>query len=162
MARRLTGLALAGGGPLGAIWEIGALVALDEALVGLDFAECDVLVGVSSGAFIAAGLANGISPRAMYDMFIGNGEADDPFEPSLLMQPAFGEYLMRLATLPHAVVEGFDEWLGTPSVRQVGAGIEKLGRALPTGMFDSGRMGEYLARLLTLPGRSDDFRRGQA
>jgi NTE family protein len=158
MARRLTGLALAGGGPLGAIWEIGALVALDEALVGLDFAECDVLVGVSSGAFIAAGLANGISPRAMYDMFIGDGEADDPFEPSLLMQPAFGEYLMRLATLPDAVVEGLDEWLGMPSVRQVGAGIEKLGRTLPTGIFDSGRMGEYLARLLTLPGRSDDFR----
>ena len=27
---------MAGGGPLGAIWEIGALVALDEALLGLD------------------------------------------------------------------------------------------------------------------------------
>ena len=64
MSRRKQGIALAGGGPLGAIWEIGALVALDEALVGIDFADCDVYVGVSSGSFVAAGLANGISPRA--------------------------------------------------------------------------------------------------
>ena len=31
------GLALAGGGPAGAVYEIGALRALDEALVGVDF-----------------------------------------------------------------------------------------------------------------------------
>ena len=33
------GLALAGGGPLGAIYEIGALCALDESLEGLSFTE---------------------------------------------------------------------------------------------------------------------------
>ena len=33
------GLALAGGGPLGAIYEIGALCALDEALAGLDLTQ---------------------------------------------------------------------------------------------------------------------------
>ena len=33
--RRLVGLALAGGGPEGAIWEIGALRALDEVLAHL-------------------------------------------------------------------------------------------------------------------------------
>ncbi|MGA2568759.1 MAG: patatin-like phospholipase family protein, partial [Pseudolabrys sp.] len=62
MTRRRRGVALAGGGPLGAIWEIGALVALDEALLGLDLADADIYVGVSSGSFIAAGLANGMTP----------------------------------------------------------------------------------------------------
>ena len=64
------GIALAGGGPLGAIYEIGALVALEKALKGLTLTDLDVYVGVSSGGFVAAGLANGISPREMHAMFI--------------------------------------------------------------------------------------------
>ena len=40
------GLALAGGGPLGAIYEIGALCALEEAVVSLDFNALDGYVGV--------------------------------------------------------------------------------------------------------------------
>ena len=53
------GIALAGGGPLGGIYEIGALAALEEALLGIKLTECDVYVGVSSGAFVAAVLASG-------------------------------------------------------------------------------------------------------
>jgi predicted acylesterase/phospholipase RssA len=55
-------LALAGGGPLGAIYEIGALCALEESLDGLNFTHLHHYVGVSAGGFIAAGLANGMSP----------------------------------------------------------------------------------------------------
>ena len=82
MAHGKCGIALAGGGPLGAIYEIGALVALDEALVGLDLAACDVYVGVSSGGFFAAGLANGMTPRELYRVFIETEAADNPFEPN--------------------------------------------------------------------------------
>ena len=46
-------LALSGGGPLGAIYEIGALCALDESLLGLDFNRLEHYVGVSAGGFIA-------------------------------------------------------------------------------------------------------------
>lgn len=67
------GLALAGGGPLGGIYEIGALLALSESLDGLDFDDLDVYVGVSSGGFVAAALANGISPPQMYRLFIEDG-----------------------------------------------------------------------------------------
>ena len=52
-----TGLAIAGGGPVGAIYELGALRALDESIDGLRLHELDVYVGVSSGAIIAASLA---------------------------------------------------------------------------------------------------------
>src|ERR1700755_3044534 len=67
---RAVGLALAGGGPLGAIWEIGALCALEEALVGVDFTRMDGYVGISAGGFIAAGLANGMPPRQVCAAFI--------------------------------------------------------------------------------------------
>jgi NTE family protein len=45
------GLALAGGGPLGAIFEIGALCALEEAVPGLDLNALDGYVGVSAGGW---------------------------------------------------------------------------------------------------------------
>lgn len=159
MTRRKRGIALAGGGPLGGIWEIGALVALDEALIGFDPADCDVYVGVSSGGFIAAGLANGLSPRAMYRMFIESEAADDPFEPDLLLRPALSEYLQRLAMLPDLVLAGTRRYIEAPWSRGFFASFQELARALPTGVFDNVGIRDYLARLLSGPGRSNDFRR---
>ena len=59
-------LALAGGGPLGAIYEIGALCALQESLKGINFTGLQHYVGVSAGGVIAAGLANGITPHQLF------------------------------------------------------------------------------------------------
>ena len=44
------GLALAGGGPLGAVYELGVLSALAESLQGIDLNELDVYVGVRPAA----------------------------------------------------------------------------------------------------------------
>ena len=98
--REKLGIALAGGGPLGAIYEIGALVALEKALKGLTLTDLDVYVGVSSGAFLAAGLANGMAPSEMHAMFILDRSHHDPFEPEILLRPAFGEFARRLMRLP--------------------------------------------------------------
>ena len=98
--REKVGIALAGGGPLGGIYEIGALVALQEALMGAEVTDFDVYVGVSSGAFVAAGLANGLSPREMHEMFILDASHSDPFEPGLLLRPAFAEFARRLVEAP--------------------------------------------------------------
>ncbi|MBK6597572.1 MAG: patatin-like phospholipase family protein [Proteobacteria bacterium] len=62
---RSIGLALAGGGPLGAFYELGALHALSEAVDGLDLTALDVYVGVSSGSIVAAALANGFDTTTM-------------------------------------------------------------------------------------------------
>lgn len=158
MPRRKLGVALAGGGPLGAIWEIGALVALDEALVGVDLVDCDVFVGVSAGAFIAAGLANGITPRAMHRMFIESAAADDPFEPDLLMHPAIAEYVKRLALLPQLLAGSVDRWFKAPWPHNLAAALGGLGRSLPTGVFDNAGIGDYLTELFSAPGRTNDFR----
>ena len=63
------GLALAGGGFLGAAYELGALAALAESIDGLELNRLDAYVGVSAGSFVAAGLANGLSPYEMVRMF---------------------------------------------------------------------------------------------
>ena len=159
MTRRMRGIALAGGGPLGGIWEIGALVALDEALLGFDLADSDVYVGVSSGSFIAAGLANGIPPRAMYRMFIESDAADDPFEPDLLLRPALKEYAQRLAALPQLLMTGVRRYFEAPLSRGFFESFRELARALPAGIFDNAGIDEYLAQLFSGPGRTNNFRK---
>lgn len=159
MTRPMRGIALAGGGPLGAIYEIGALIALEEALCGLDLTDCDVYVGVSAGALIAAGLANGLTPRAMHRSFIENETADDPFEPALLLRPAIGEYGRRLATLPALLVSAVRDYLEQPGSKGFFEFFQRLARLAPTGIFDNSRMGAYLTRLFSAPGRLNDFRR---
>ncbi|HEY6088147.1 MAG TPA: patatin-like phospholipase family protein, partial [Burkholderiaceae bacterium] len=155
------GLALAGGGPLGAIYEIGALCALDETLDGLDFSRLAGYVGVSAGGFIAAGLANGMSPRELCAAFIENDSSDggDLFRPSLLMRPAWGEYLHRLAALPGLAAQAALRYaFGRRSLLEA---FERLGRALPTGLLSGAPMERQLARVFSAPGRTNDFRRLQ-
>ena len=151
-------LALAGGGPLGAIYEIGVVMALAEALEGFDFNELDVYVGVSAGGFIAAGLANGLSPAYLYRMFIDSDSAELPFEPEMLLRPAFGEYAQRAASLPGLLLESLREYLGSPLRKDLVASFARISRAIPTGIFDNAGMGSFLTRLFSLPGLSNDFR----
>ena len=160
-AKPRIGLALAGGGPLGAIYEIGALCALDEALDGLDLTQLDGYVGVSAGGFIAAGLANGMTPRELCAAFIESDSSDggDLFRPSLLMRPAWGEYLHRLAALPGLATQALFHY--TFKRRSLLEAFERLGRALPTGLLSGAAMERHLARLFSASGRTNDFRQLQ-
>ena len=152
------GLALAGGGPLGGIYEVGALAALADCLEGLDFNALDVYVGVSSGSFIAAGLANGLTPAEMCRMFIESESHDDPFSPELLLRPAVGEYARRAASLPLLLWGSAWRFLTGPGTGAFLASFAQVGRALPTGLFDNDAIDRYLRRLFAVPGRTNDFR----
>jgi predicted acylesterase/phospholipase RssA len=150
------GLALAGGGPLGAIYEIGVLSALSEALHGFDFNDAEVYVGVSAGSFIAAGLANGYTPQALSRLFIEDAHGEDRFDPALLLRPALREYARRIASLPPLIAEAIWAYVSRPG--NALAALERLGRALPTGLFDGDQIDRYLSRIFSTPGRTNDFR----
>lgn len=165
-ARRI-GLALAGGGPLGAIYEIGALCALEEAIPGLRLNAMRGYVGVSAGAIVAAGLANGMTARQLCAAFIENdaSAASDDISPLLFVQPALAEYAQRLATLPRLAATAGARMLrrALPGrTRHAGAtlagALETLGSALPTGLFSNAPLQARLAEIFSRPGRSDDFR----
>ena len=123
------GLALAGGGPFGAIYEIGALAALEEALEGLELNALDCYVGVSAGSFVAAALANGVTIPEMYRLFIANERGEDAVRPELFTRLAYREYARAL-----------------------------IGRRIPSGFFDNESIHRYLARVFARPGRTNDFR----
>ena len=151
------GLALAGGGPLGAIYEIGALCALEEALGGLDFTQLAGYVGVSAGGFIAAGLANGLTPRRLCRGFIENdGGTDDLVPPAIFVHPAWGEFGARLAALPWRAAQV--AWRVARGAATPLEAAERLAGALPTGLFRTAPIEAHLKRVFSLPGRSDDFR----
>ncbi len=152
------GLALAGGGPLGAIYEIGALCALQDCITGLSVNELDGYVGVSAGGMIAAALANGLTPRQLCAAFIeSQAPLADRIDPDLFMRPAWGEYAQRWASLPWLATQaGFGFALGQRSWL---ASLERLGRALPTGLFSNSALQQRLREVFSAPGRSDDFRK---
>ena len=151
------GLALAGGGPLGAIYEIGALCALQEALDGVDFNALSGYVGVSAGGFIAAGLANGMTPRQLCRAFIENdGPRQDLVRPEQFIRPAWGEFARRGAALPGLLLRaGLRVVFGR---RALLSAVEILGRALPTGLLSPAPLEAQIRRVLSAPGRSNDFR----
>ncbi|MBE7941987.1 MULTISPECIES: patatin-like phospholipase family protein [Ramlibacter] len=151
-------LALAGGGPLGAIYEIGALCALQEALDGLALERLDHYVGVSAGGFLAAALANGLTPRALCASFIENRpEPGDEFDPAWLLVPAWGEFGRRALRLPAALADA--AWQGAVRRRPVAQALQALGPALPVGLFSNEAVEKRLATLFSRHGRSNDFRR---
>ena len=151
------GLALAGGGPLGAIYEIGALCALEESLNGISFNNLHHYVGVSAGGFIAAGLANGLSPRELCAAFIEtDAEPSEVFDPAWLMVPAYNEFLRRSIKLPGLLASSV--WSATFGGKTLLNALEALGPALPTGIFSNDEIDARLTRFFTKPGRTNDFR----
>ena len=151
------GLALAGGGPLGGIYEVGALLALAESLDGVDFNDLDVYVGVSSGGFVAAALANGISPAQMYRLFIDDG-SDATLAPALFLRPAFGEFARRALSVPRLAARAVLDYLRRPLHHSLMESLAMLGRAVPTGLFDQRAIDAFLRRLFASTGRTNDFR----
>ncbi len=157
-ARGKVGLALAGGGPLGGIYEVGVLLALADSLDGADFNDLDVYVGVSSGSFVAAALANGISPAQMYRLFIDDG-VDAALKPELFLKPAFGEFRRCATTLPGLAARAVLQYLRDPFRHGVMESFATLAKAIPSGVFDNRGIDRFLARLLAAPGRTNDFRK---
>src|ERR671917_595948 len=85
-----TALVLGGGGFTGGVYEMGALRAIDLLSVNRTVADFDVYVGTSAGAFVAALLANGITPEQM--MRVVNNQVPTPFRDislDMLLRPNY-------------------------------------------------------------------------
>ena len=162
--RRRTGrgklaIALAGGGPLGAFYALGALHALEEAIGGRALTDFDVYVGVSSGSLVAAGLANGFDTTTLGTTFIHDESTLLPFSPGALLRPAFGEYASRVARIPE-VLAGITRQLSRDPLRSGWAEVMgALGELVPAAVFDNQGLEHYLHAAFTTEGHTDDFRR---
>jgi predicted acylesterase/phospholipase RssA len=152
------GLALAGGAPEGAIYEIGVLRALDEALDGIDFNALPVYVGVSAGAFVAANLANQITTAQNVRAIVKKEPGEHPFVPQTFFMPAVGELLRRGARTPGFLLDAVWDLVRTREATSLFDSVMRLSRVLPLGLFDNEPIREYLETIYSIKGRSNDFR----
>lgn len=153
------GLALAGGGPSGSIYEIGAIRALDEAIEGLDLNDLDIYVGVSAGAFITACLANELTTAQLCRAIVKHEPGEHPFVPENFVTPAFGHYLHSGMRVPRLLAGAIRDLLRRPMDTNLLVPMTRLSRALPVGIFDNEPIRAYLAKIFSMHGRTDDFRR---
>ncbi len=87
---------LGGGGFTGGVYEIGALRALDLLSVNRTVNEFDVYVGTSAGSFVAAAVANGVTPDEMMRVIVQQVPTSFPdARVSALLRPNYREFLRK-------------------------------------------------------------------
>jgi NTE family protein len=157
--RSKSALVLGGGGFTGGVYEIGALRALDLLSVNRTVNEFDVYVGTSAGSFVAAAIANGITPEEMMRVVVQQLPAPYPdVRVGSLLRPNYGEFVskglqipIRLAQLVRTLVRDF----GQVSAVDVVVGLAEM---LPSGLYSGEGIERYVRRILSDAGRTDDFR----
>lgn len=157
--RQKTALVLAGGGIMGAAYEIGCLTVLDQ-LFEDDFNvnRFDLFVGVSAGSVIASLIANNVSPASLFAA-ISNDE-----------QTVFNWRRRDIYRLDTLAMLGSCWKLFANSVRifrsyrssRSNFSLQELPYLLqeqfPAGLFSLGPMQDYLCRSFRQEGLCDDFR----
>jgi predicted acylesterase/phospholipase RssA len=154
-----TGLACAGGVVEGAIYEVGALHALEEAIEGTTLNDLDIYVGVSSGALIGSFLANGVSTTTLRRAIVSQAEPALNLRPEVLFTPAFREYAGRLGRLPETLLSTARGYAQSPTDLSLLGLLTTFGAMMPTGLFNNAPLERFIARAFATGGRTNDFRR---
>jgi len=149
------GLALAGGGIGGAMYEAGALRAIDEAFLGIDFCRLGGYVGISAGSLVAACLVNGISCRQLCRTLLEPTAEPVSIDSGLFFKPALNRMLERSKEIPKRLMDllSLDETMGNKWIRSLGI----LLRALPEGIFQNEPLEQFLAEQFSKPGFTNSF-----
>ncbi|TCS41990.1 patatin-like phospholipase family protein [Reinekea marinisedimentorum] len=156
--KKTIALALAGGGPLGGLYELGALMAIQQALPTLKLHQLPMYVGVSAGSVIASALANNFAINDIAKNLLRPQVADHPIHPSLFYKPAWKEYMARLSRLPALSLEAVSDYFVQPDDETLLESFTRLKRLLPSGFFNNQPIEQYLRNLFEQQGVSNDFR----
>ncbi len=157
--RSRSALVLGGGGFTGGVYEIGALRALDLLSVNRTVNEFDVYVGTSAGSFVAAAVANGVTPEEMMRVLVQQTPTPYPdARLGSLLKPNYAEFFSRSLRAPWRLarlLRTLVAELGQVSAVDLVVG---LAEALPSGLYSSDGVERYVRRILSGPDRVDDFR----
>ncbi|HEY3495770.1 MAG TPA: patatin-like phospholipase family protein [Polyangiaceae bacterium] len=133
-----TAICLPGGGASGAMFQIGALAALEDSLDGLEASGFDLYVGSSGGASVAAALAGGLPVQRIYRAFLDPADVYFGLELKHLLRIDFSEWRRTVPALIAIVSEGASAFMtrGTSSPPSaLFDRLDRLGEALPAGLF---------------------------
>jgi NTE family protein len=156
--RSRTALVLGGGGFTGGVYEIGALRALDLLAVNRTINDFDVIVGTSAGSFVGSLVANGVTPEEM--MRVVNQQPPSPFrdvDRGQLMRPNVGEFVQSAALLPFRILNVAKTVATQRGLSLVDVAAE-IAQGLPSGLYSTRGVEQYLDGVLGEAGRVNDFR----
>ena len=152
-------LVLAGGGIVGGLYEVGALLAFDALCDGFTACDFDLYVGSSAGAFVAALLANRVSPEQLRDALESDRRTLPRLSASQFLSLPWSAYLQTIprlaAALPRVAHHLFVHW-GDALVLDT---LASLLRHLPDGLFTLDGLEQYVRHVLTRGGRTNEFTR---
>lgn len=155
--RSKIGLVLAGGGLTGAVYEIGALRAIDDLLVGLTVNDFDIYVGTSAGAIVASFLANGVTADEMYQVIEGTHPRIPPIARRHIFNFNQGEFLRRLLGLPRQLVAASSQYLRHLDEATLVDLLWTLSDVLPSGLYDGLALERYMRQALASEGYPNRF-----
>ena len=157
--RSKSALVLGGGGFTGGVYEIGALRALDLLSVNRTVNEFDVYVGTSAGSFVAASVANGVTPEEMMRVIVQ--QVPTPFPDARvgsLLRPNYLEFLTKGVQLPWRVAQLLGTLVRDPGQISAVDLFVGLAEVLPSGLYTGEGVERYVQTILSDPDRTDDFR----
>jgi NTE family protein len=154
--RRL-GLVCAGGGVTGAIYEIGALAALEDRLENASLTDFDVFVGVSAGAYISALLANGVTPALLFRNATRSAKSRTDIDDLALFRLNLEEIASRLAKAPFTILDAAWDYYKNRHETTLTDLVQSLGQLLPSGLFQNEGLEAWMREWLTKEGRTNDF-----
>ena len=157
--RGKTALVLAGGGLSGAMYEIGALRAIDDILTDRTVNDFDIYVGTSAGAIVCSLLANGATPETMLQGLSGDLPGIRPIERRDLFRLNIQDVLKLGIKLPRTVLAAWAHYLRYISDITLFDLLWSISEALPTGMYDSLAMEAYMRETISSYGGTNDFTR---
>lgn len=160
MARKQTSktaLVLAGGGLTGAVYEIGALRAIDDLLISQSINDFDIYVGTSAGALIAAFLANGVSPETMYQVIDGRHAYLTRVDRGQIFKLNWFDYARWGVRLPAKVLSAWFDYLFHFGDMTLVDLLWSLTDALPAGLYDSSGLEKFVREGLCQLGLPNQF-----
>lgn len=157
---RSVALCLPGGGATGAMFQIGALAALDDAVDGLEQRGFDLYVGTGSGASVAAVLAGGGSPERIYRAFLDPADVYFPLERKHVLKMDLDEWRRTIVSGWRALRHGTASLFSRAPVPTPAALWEELDRffdSLPAGFFSLDAYERFLEEFFVRRGIANTF-----
>jgi NTE family protein len=130
-------LCLGGGGVTGAVYQIGVLAALEDAVEGLEAHGFDYYVAASSGATVAAALAGGRSIQRIYRAILDPADDYFPLERKHLLRTDLGEWRRTIVSGAAAMRQGAGSLVARAptSPAALWEELDRLNDSLPAGFF---------------------------
>ena len=155
--RSKVALVLAGGGITGAVYEIGALRAIDDMLVDLTVNDFDIYVGTSAGSLVCSLIANEFTPHEIMEMMDTRHPEIGGFRVSDIYKTNIQDYVQRLSNLPRALWHLGLTSLAHPGNIALSDLLWELAEIMPNGLYDGSSLERFVRRILEMYHRCNRF-----